>query len=77
MWAFQGWFLKRDDLTSGPLSPEEIGRLLADRRLRLTNRLWERWEEDGESVLCPALVLTAVGSGPASSASGPSTDEAA
>jgi hypothetical protein len=61
-WSFAGWYCRRGDTLSGPLRPEQIKSLVAGRRLRLSDRIWERWTHGPESLYFPALVSTVCGS---------------
>ncbi len=60
-WSFSGWYCRRGETLSGPFRPEHIKKLVARGRLRLADRLWEKWTRGRESLFFPALVGTASG----------------
>jgi hypothetical protein len=60
-WSFAGWYCRRGGTLSGPFRPEQIKRLVHSRRLRPTDRVWEKWTHGRESLLFPALASTASG----------------
>jgi hypothetical protein len=58
-WSFAGWYCRSGDTLSGPFLPEQIKRLMKSRRLRPSDRVWERWEYGRQALLFPALASTA------------------
>jgi hypothetical protein len=62
-WSFAGWYCRHGETLSGPFRPEQIKTLVASGRLRLTDRIWERWSCGWDSLFFPALVSTVFASG--------------
>ncbi len=58
-WSFAGWYCRRGATLSGPFRPEQIRKLVESRRLRPSDRVWERWRRRRQSYLFPALASTA------------------
>jgi hypothetical protein len=50
-WTFRGLYYKREGCWTGPISSEEVARLLRKKRLRRSERFMEVWK-NGERTQC-------------------------
>jgi hypothetical protein len=72
-WPFGCWYLGRGETLLGPVSPGELGQLVACGRLRPAGVVWGRWERGGDGLLLPCLAEAALArrTDPTSGFSGP------
>jgi CheY-like chemotaxis protein len=50
----EGWYYKESGTLVGPVSAEEIRRLLGARRLQAGDTVWRRWRRDQDTLFFPA-----------------------
>jgi len=50
-WTFQGWYYKREGCWTGPITREEVARLLRKKQLRRTDKVMEVWK-NGDRTQC-------------------------
>jgi hypothetical protein len=60
-WSFAGYYYHRNQRLSGPVGSQQIKRLVALGKLKLSERVWERWRRGRKSLLFPALASTGCG----------------
>jgi CheY-like chemotaxis protein len=50
----EGWFYKEKGALVGPVSAEELRRLLAARQIQAGDTVWRRWRRDQDTLFFPA-----------------------
>lgn len=61
LWAFAGWYYQRNGDRIGPVSTQEIARLVAEGELDPGDDVWKAWRIGEETTLLPSKAGVAAG----------------